>query len=166
MDCTGPCDVVEFGCGYGHFTVAAAQAVQGTVIALDIDPGMIAATLQRAGKAGVDRVVALQRDFLAEGSGLANDSVHYAMLFNILHVEEPATLLTEAFRVLAPGGRVGIIHWKNDPNTPRGPSLEIRPTSEQCRTWAGLTGFRFVRNEDLCCCSWHWGLVMEKPQVQ
>ena len=47
--CTGPCgNIVEFGCGYGHFTIAAARAVTGTVYALDIDPAMIDGGLQLA----------------------------------------------------------------------------------------------------------------------
>ena len=37
-------DVVEFGCGYGTFTLAAAARTRGTVFALDIEPAMIAAT--------------------------------------------------------------------------------------------------------------------------
>jgi len=32
--------VVEFGCGYGTFTIPAARTVRGTVHALDIEPGM------------------------------------------------------------------------------------------------------------------------------
>lgn len=26
-----------------------------------------------------------------------------------------------------------------------------------------LAGFEFVGSEALCCCSWHWGLVMRRP---
>jgi hypothetical protein len=85
------------------------------------------------------------------------------MLFNILHVEGPVRLLREACRALTPGGRAGIIHWKHDPETPRGPSLAIRPGPEQCRDWAEQAGLRLVRFEDLCCCSWHWGMVVERP---
>jgi SAM-dependent methyltransferase len=85
------------------------------------------------------------------------------MLFNILHIEEPVKLLAEAYRVLTPGGRAAIIHWKHDPQTPRGPSLAIRPKPEQCLEWAEQVGFHFVRNEELCCCSWHWGMVVERP---
>ena len=38
------------------------------------------------------------------GTGLADAAVGYAMLFNILHIEDPVGLLQEARRVLAPGG--------------------------------------------------------------
>ena len=38
LDCTGLCgDVVEFGCGYGTFTIPAAQLIEGKLIALDIE---------------------------------------------------------------------------------------------------------------------------------
>jgi ubiquinone/menaquinone biosynthesis C-methylase UbiE len=162
LDCSGG-DVVEFGCGYCHFTVPAARLVSGSVYALDIDPQMIAATKERAAEAGCPNVLPLQRDFLADGCGRPDASAAYAMLFNILHIAEAHELLRETYRVLAPGGKLGVIHWKVDPSTPRGPSLPIRPRPQQCREWAEQAGFRFVRNEDLCCCSWHWGLVLEKP---
>jgi SAM-dependent methyltransferase len=165
LDCRGPGDVVEFGCGYGLFTVPAAGNVSGTVYALDIEPEMVAATVRRAAQAGLTNVVAEERDFLAAGCGRPDASVGYAMLFNILHIEGPVELLREAFRALAPGGKAGVIHWKPDPATPRGPSLAIRPQPAECRTWAERAGFRFVRDEDLGCCSWHWGTVFERPAV-
>jgi ribosomal protein L11 methylase PrmA len=44
LDCRGG-DVVEFGCGYGLFTVPASRSVSGNVYALDIDPAMVEATI-------------------------------------------------------------------------------------------------------------------------
>jgi SAM-dependent methyltransferase len=164
LGCVGDCgDVLEFGCGYGTFTIPAAQIIKGRVIALDIDPDMIAETRRKAIAEGVTNVLAEVRDFVADGCGMANESAGYAMLFNILHIENPVGLLREAHRVLKPEGLLGIIHWRTDIATPRGPSIDIRPSPEQCRGWAEEAGFELVRSESLCCCSWHWGLVMTKP---
>jgi SAM-dependent methyltransferase len=161
LDCGGDGDAVEFGCGYGTFTAPAAGMTAGTVYALDIDPAMVRATEARC--AGLRNVVAAERDFVADGCGRPAGIARYAMLFNILHIEGPVRLLAEAYRALAPGGRLGVIHWKRDPATPRGPSLDIRPTPAQCRAWAEEAGFRHVRDEELGCCSWHWGMVLERP---
>ena len=164
LDCVGPCgDVVEFGCGYGTFTLAAASTIGGRVFALDIEPDMVAETAGKARASGLSNVNARVRDFVAAGSGLPEESVGYAMLFNILHLEDPVGLMREARRVLAPGSLAGVIHWRTDIETPRGPSMPIRPTAEQCRAWGEQAGLEFVRYESLCCCSWHWGMVMRKP---
>jgi SAM-dependent methyltransferase len=164
LGCTGPCgDIVEFGCGYGTFTIPAAQSIAGQVFALDIEPEMVAAVRHKADAANLPNVVGIVRDFVMHGSGLPDEHAGRAMLFNILHIENPVGLLREAYRLLAPGGEVAIIHWRNDIETPRGPTLAIRPTAEQCRRWGEQAGFEFVRFEELCCCSWHWGLVLRRP---
>lgn len=155
--------MVEFGCGYGTFTLPAARAVTGLVYALDIESELVAAVGRKARAAGLTNVNGVVRDFLADGCGLPDGSAGYAMLFNILHVEDPVGLLREARRVLAPGGAAGVIHWRADVDTPRGPPVAIRPTAQQCRAWAEAAGLRFERYESLCCCSWHWGLVLRRP---
>jgi SAM-dependent methyltransferase len=155
-----PCaDVVEFGCGYGTFTIAAARIAHGLVHAIDVDPEMVAATARGVAAAGLSNVRLHCRDFVREGSGLPAASCGYAMLFNILHAEEPLTLLQEAFRVLAPGGRLGILHWNYDPSTPRGPSMEIRPRPEQCVAWAVEAGFSIARPEIRGVGEYHYGIV-------
>jgi SAM-dependent methyltransferase len=164
LDCTGPCgDIVEFGCGYGTFTIPTAKLTTGRVIALDIEPELVAQTVRKAKEAGLANVVGVVRDFLSDGCGLPDQLAGRAMLFNILHIENPLGLLRETYRALAPGGEAAMIHWRNNIPTPRGPSLPIRPTADQCRAWGEHVGFEFIRHESLCCCSWHWGLVMRRP---
>lgn len=165
LQCAGSIgDVIEFGCGYGTFTIAAAQMVKGHLLALDIEPEMVAATAAKASAAHLSNVCVQVRDFVADGCGVPDGQAGYAMLFNILHVEDPVGLLREACRALAPGGKVGIIHWRSDIETPRGPSLPIRPSADQCREWGEHAGLEFVRHEPLGCCSWHWGMLMRRPE--
>ena len=155
-------DVVEFGCGYGTFTIPAAQRTRGILHALDIDPEMVALTAAKASQAGLTNVRATLRDFVAEGTGLPPDSVGYAMLFNILHAEQPEILLREAHRVLAPGGSLGIMHWNYDPSTPRGPSMAIRPRPEQCRDWALAAGFDLTERGIVSLPPYHYGMLLRR----
>ena len=155
-------DAVEFGCGYGTFTVPLARRTLGTILALDIDPVMVAATAARTLQAGLKNIIIQQRDFVAQGCGRESGSVSLVLLFNILHIEDPVNLLKEARRVLRPGGTVGVIHWNHDISTPRGPPLDIRPTPEQCRAWSEQAGLRWVRDQALPGSPWHWGMVLEK----
>lgn len=155
-------DAVEFGCGYGTFTIPVAQRIHGRVFALDMDPLMVAATSARIVQVGLTNVIVEQRDFVARGCGRKPLSASLALLFNILHIEDPVGLLKEAYRVLRPGGIVGVIHWNHDICTPRGPPLDIRPKPEQCREWGEQAGLRWVREQALPGSPWHWGMVLER----
>lgn len=158
-----PGDVVEFGSGYGTFTIAAARRISGKIYAVDIEPLMVSETRKRAAEAGVKNVIVETRDFLAEGCGRPDGSASFVMLFNILHLEDPVPLLREARRVLQVGGVAGVIHWRNDIETPRGPSPGIRPSPAQGRAWAEEAGLRWLASPALPHAHWHWGMTLERP---
>lgn len=156
-------DIVEFGCGYGTFTLPAARMTPGTVYAMDIDPSMVALTRGRAVELGLANVQVHLRDFVAEGTGLDDASAEYAMVFNLLHIEQPVALLAECYRVLQPGGRLGVIHWNHDPATPRGPSLAIRPRPEECVRWGEQAGFHLLPPGVVDLPPHHYGFVCRRP---
>ncbi len=155
-------DVVDFGCGYGTFTVAAASRTTGVVHAIDLDAGMVAATAARAASLGLANVRVMQRDFDAEGTGLPDASVGYAMLFNVLHARDPMPMLREATRILKPRGVLAVIHWVHDAGTPRGPELSIRPRPEQCQAWIGRAGCE-IRIPRVALPPHHFGVVGRRP---
>lgn len=154
---------VELGCGYGTFTIPVARRIAGTLTTFDIDEAMIERTRQRAAAAGVGNILYVMRDVFADGFGVKSASQDACLLFNILHAERPAVLLREAWRVLRPGGRLGIIHWNYDPTTPRGPSMSIRPRPEECRTWAEAVGFRLLVPGIVSLPPYHYGMALEHP---
>jgi len=156
-------DLVEFGCGYGTFTLAAAAIASGTVYALDIEPEMTTVVQQKCQDAGVHNVEVTLRDFVATGTGLTDNSMDAALLFNILHHEEPVALMKEALRVLKPNGVLAVIHWNYDPTTPRGPAMEIRPRPEQCIEWGKEAGFSFNERNRYDLPLYHYGLLFKKP---
>lgn len=158
------CDVLEFGCGYGTFTLPAASRTSGKVTALDIEPGMVSLVAQRAQDAGLVNVHAEVRDFVECGTGVPGGSQGHAMVFNLLHIEDPLSLLREAHRALQPGGTLSVIHWRSDIETPRGPPLAIRPRPEQSSAWLSEAGFDAVIQVPLGqSAPFHYGLLAQRP---
>lgn len=157
--------VVDFGCGYGTFTIPAARITKGMVYGFDIEADLIEACKSKAHEKGLANVICQQRDFILEGTGLPDETADYVMMFNILHAETPLALLQEAYRILGFQGKIGVIHWNYDPTTPRGPSMDIRPQPEQCRKWMEAAGFELVRPAiDLP--PFHYGILGRKPTYQ
>ena len=153
-------NVVEFGCGYGTFTFPVAKQSTGTVHTVDIEPDLITKLQKKARQEAISNIKAKTRDFVTSGTGLESGSQMHAMIYNLLHIEDPCELIGEAHRVLHPSGRLSVIHWRSDVPTPRGPSMEIRPTPEQCIAWIEEAGFRDAQIIDLQeCCPYHFGIV-------
>jgi ubiquinone/menaquinone biosynthesis C-methylase UbiE len=154
-------DLVEIGCGYGTFTIPAAKKINGQLYAFDIEKNMLDIADQKIIDERISNVVLEQRDILEETTGLKDNSMDYVMLFNILHNELPELFFTEIFRVLKPKGKVGILHWRSDISTPRGPDLSIRPTPGQILE--GVDKQRFViEKEPVILEPYHFGLVLSK----
>lgn len=149
---------VDFGSGYGTFSLPAAEMIQGEVIGLDIESELIKLCQGKASETGVGNARFECRDFVTEGSGLEGSSVDYIMLFNILHAEQPEVLLNEARRILVPGGTLAVMHWNHDAMTPRGPSMSIRPRPEDCRKWVEACGF-VALSSIISLPPWHYGFT-------
>jgi len=153
-------DVAEFGCGYGTFTLPVAGRIAGTVFTYDIDPLMVERTRRRAKDPRLPNVQAALRDVIADGFGLPADGCDASLLFNILHFPDPQVLLAEAARIIRPGGRVLVIHWRSDIPTPRGPDIAVRPRYEQVCALADPLGLSAGPALDLP--PWHFGVVLTK----
>lgn len=160
----GHYNVVEFGCGYGTFSQPTAKRTKGVLTALDIEPAMVKQVAERAKAEGLSNVRAELRDFVEHGTGIPDGSQGHAMVFNLLHIEDPLALLREAYRTLQPGGILSVIHWRSDIETPRGPPLAIRPRPEQCAAWLSATGFDSVVHVCLGpSAPYHFGLLAQRP---
>jgi SAM-dependent methyltransferase len=155
--------LMDIGCGYGTFLFPAADIVQRKVIGVDIDEKMIETCryyIEKVKHANVELV-------LADVSSLRGfellkhyqGEIDYICLFNILHCEAPIELLEKAYQLLKIGGRIGVIHWKYE-DTPRGPSMEIRPTPEKIITWAQEVGLQLEKRVEIQ--PYHYGLVFIK----
>ena len=68
-------DIADFACGYGTFTVPAAQKIRGIIYAIDLDPQMVHIVEQKSIKLGLTNVRPIVRDLSHDGSGLKDDII-------------------------------------------------------------------------------------------
>jgi ubiquinone/menaquinone biosynthesis C-methylase UbiE len=154
-------DLVEIGCGYGTFTIPSAKKINGNLYAFDIEEGMIKIVKQELKNRHIKNVILNQRDILTQTTGLADNSIDYVMLFNILHHESPDDFLNEAYRILKQDGKLGILHWRSDIPTPRGPDLSIRPKPAQILQWIDKQKFAIYKTPTVII-PYHFGLILSK----
>jgi ubiquinone/menaquinone biosynthesis C-methylase UbiE len=110
--------VLDFGCGYGTYTIPVAEIVgeQGRVHALDMDKEALYALMQRAQSAGLNNI-----DRMDTAGGLeialADESVDAVLLFDVFHsfyfpkIEDRRRLLDEIRRVMQANAFLSISVW-------------------------------------------------------
>ncbi|KZX11180.1 class I SAM-dependent methyltransferase [Methanobrevibacter filiformis] len=163
MDISKDIDLlVEFGSGYGTFTIPSAGRINGKIIALDIDLEMLKIVNSQLDSNNIKNVTCHNRDFITEGTGVKDSSVDYVMLFNILHHSKPQEILNESYRILKFNGRIGIIHWNYDSTTPRGPNMSIRPKPEDLIKLVQTIGFKLKKEDLVNLPPYHYGIIAYK----
>jgi ubiquinone/menaquinone biosynthesis C-methylase UbiE len=114
----GSC-VLDVACGAGYPALAAAVAVQpdGRVVATDISQQMVIATRRRATALGLDNieVVEMDAEHLQFGDAVF-DAVTNA--YGLMFCPDVGRALSEAHRVLKPGGRAAFVTWDDAAKSP------------------------------------------------
>jgi ubiquinone/menaquinone biosynthesis C-methylase UbiE len=111
--------VLELGPGPGAFTVDAARRAgpQGRIIAVDIQPEMIAWVEQRVREAGLSNVETHVAG--AYELPLENESIDRAFVVTVLpEIPDQNRALAELWRVIKPGGRLSVTEEFMDPDYP------------------------------------------------
>lgn len=154
-------DLVEIGFGFGTFSIPAARKISGNLYGFDIDKGMLNTLSIKLLKDDIKNIFLEQRDILSQKTNLSKNSVDYVMLFNILHHHSSTYFLDEAYRILKKNGTVGIIHWRTDINTPRGPNIKFRPSPQQILKLVNKEKFR-IEKKPFSLHPYHYGLLLSK----
>jgi len=103
---------LDVACGTGLVTLPAARSVglQGQVTGVDLSARMVQAAKRRAQALGLGQVQFERMD--AEQLALADASIDAALCaFGLMYLPEPEQALKEMWRVLRPGGRLGLAVW-------------------------------------------------------
>lgn len=101
--------ILDFGCGPGHYAIAAAKMVgaKGKVYALDIHPLAVQSVEKKAKKEGLTNIVTIISD---RDTRLPDQSVDIALAYDMISmVKDKQALAKELHRVLKPNGIFSVL---------------------------------------------------------
>jgi ubiquinone/menaquinone biosynthesis C-methylase UbiE len=133
---------MDIGCGYGFFTIPAAEQVgeNGRVYAVDADAEAIEAVKRKAAEKGLKNIVAKAGE--AEETVFCDACADMIFFSIVLHdFRDPAKVLSNAKRMVKPGGTLINLDWKKKRMT-FGPPLHIRFSEEQAQALIEQAGFK------------------------
>jgi len=112
--------VLDFGCGYGAYTIPVAEIVgeQGRVYALDKDKEALDSLMHRGELVGLNNIDRMETSGELE-IGLTDESVDVVLLFDVFHsfyfpqAVDRRRLLGEIRRVMKPSAFLSISVWPN-----------------------------------------------------
>jgi len=134
--------VADIGSGTGYFATRLAHMVpKGRVYGVDTEPDMVKYLAERAKKAGLKNVVAVQA---RPGDPRLPEKADLVILVDVYHhVESRERYFRRLQESLEPGGRVAIIDFRMD--SPEGPPKAARIPPEQVKAELGKAGYTLVQ---------------------
>jgi ubiquinone/menaquinone biosynthesis C-methylase UbiE len=132
---------MDIGCGYGFFTIPAAEQVgeNGRVYAVDADAEAVEAVKRKAAEKGLKNIVAKAGE--AEETVFCDGCADMIFFSIVLHdFRDPAKVLSNARRMIKPDGVLVNLDWKKKP-TAFGPPLHIRFSQEHAQALIKQAGF-------------------------
>ena len=140
LDVAAESTIIEIGAGTGMFASAFTRIHPALrVFATDIEPVMIEWMREHLPEVLEGRIVPL----LAEESRvpLDDEMVDGAYMINLHHeLADPDASYRETARLLKPGGRILVVDWL-DRETPKGPPMQVRASSDRLREHLLAAGF-------------------------
>lgn len=152
---------IDVGCGYGFFTIPAAQIVGelGKVYAVDIDALSIDQLKRDAMEKSLKNIHVEVAE--AEETVFCRECADIVFYNSVLHdFRDPKKVLRNAKAMLKPTGKMVNVDWKKK-STAFGPPLQIRFSEEQAVNIIKQAGFTIASVKDL---ESDFYIVTAKPQ--
>jgi ubiquinone/menaquinone biosynthesis C-methylase UbiE len=139
--------VADIGAGSGYFARRIArQLPAGEVIAVDIQPQMLAILTNNARAEGISNI----RTVLATPDNLKLEpgTLDLALMVDVYHeLANPREIMAQLLSALKPGGKVVLLEYRAEDKSI--PIIEVhKMTESQAKAELTLAGFEFVENAD------------------
>ncbi len=138
--------VVDVGAGTGYFSIPIARTIgeEGQVLAVDLQPEMLDRLREKLASPEAPKNISLHQG-RASALPLADASADLAFYANIWHeLDDPDATLREAVRITGPKGRIAILDWRSDKDSPPGPPQNHRISAETVVNLLQTYGCRHV----------------------
>jgi len=156
--------VADLGCGaLGHFVFPAAQIVggDGRVYAVDLDKAVLKAVERKASFEQFWNIVPVWSDIeVMHAARIHDESLDLTIVANNLYLaQNRAGLVSEAFRLTKPGGRILVIEWRAC-DTVLGPAPEQRLEADRAKEIFYHPDLALIQEFEPGDC--HYGLLYER----
>jgi ubiquinone/menaquinone biosynthesis C-methylase UbiE len=156
-------EVADFGAGAGYLAIAAAEKVgeSGEVYVIDIQEELLTRARTLAAQRHLKSLNFIHADVeVPRGTTLTDGLCDFVIMSNILfQLDNKEGAITEAARILKPGGKLAIMDW-SDSFGGLGPQPEHIVPESDVRALAESKGFSFVRPLDAG--DHHYGLIFKR----
>lgn len=163
LDIEAGCSVADFGCGPGFFSIPFAKKIKenGILYAFDVLPQALESVQSKAKLESLSNIKTERVNLEKEnGSKLESESVDWVILKDILFQnKEKKVILTEAHRILKPGGKVLIVEWSGNDLTV-GPDDQLRISRDDVLQLCQEIGLSFQK--DVEAGKFHYAIVVVK----
>lgn len=137
--------VCDMGCGNGYYSLPLARLVgpEGRVLAVDIQPEMLAMLQQREAEAQLDNIDTILG--AVHDPNLPEGAVDMILLVDVYHeFSHPEPMLAAMRRALKPDGLIALVEYRaEDPNVPIKPLHKM--SKRQILREFPANGFKLVR---------------------
>jgi ubiquinone/menaquinone biosynthesis C-methylase UbiE len=140
---------IDIGCGYGFFTIPAAQLVdkRGKVYAVDVDSSAVEKLKQKASEEGLGNITAAIGE--AEKKIFCEKCADMIFFSIVLHdFKNPPKVLQNAKRMIKPNGMLVNLDWKKK-TMGFGPPIRIRFSAKEEQTMIKQAGFTIESTKDV-----------------
>jgi len=154
--------VADIGAGSGYFSFRIARKVpNGKVLAVDIQPEMLALIENTKASEGLDNV----EDILGQidDPNLPPDSIDAAIMVDAYHeFSHPFEMINGIYNALRPGGRIFLLEYRGEDA-----SVPIRPLHKmtQAQVIKEMSIFGLEHTETLDFLPWQHMMVFTKPTI-
>jgi SAM-dependent methyltransferase len=154
--------VADIGAGSGYFSFRIARKVpNGKVLAVDIQPEMLALIENTKASEGLDNVEGILGQI--DDPNLPPDSIDAAIMVDAYHeFSHPFEMINGIYNALRPGGRIFLLEYRGEDA-----SVPIRPLHKmtQAQVIKEMSIFGLEHTETLDFLPWQHMMVFTKPTI-